>query len=71
MTEENATEVPSAPDDGDGPYEGGLETVKGQDTKGREGIYPVVHLTDASRLFRILIDSAKSFLLSRSTSCPA
>jgi hypothetical protein len=71
MTEENTTEVPSAPDDGDGPHEGGLETVKGQDTKGREGIYPVVHLTDASRLFRILIDSVNRVLVNRSTSCPA
>jgi hypothetical protein len=70
MTEENTTEVPSAPDDGDRLHEGGQETVKGQGTKDREGIYPVVSLTDDSRSLRIMIDSVNRFFLSRST-CPA
>ena len=71
MTEENTTELPSAPDDGDGSYEGGLETVKGQGNKGREGIYPVVFLTDDVRSLRFPIESVNRFLVNRSTSCPA
>jgi hypothetical protein len=44
---------------------------QGLDTKGREGIYLVVYLTNASRLLRILIDPVNRFLANRTTSCLA
>ncbi len=44
---------------------------KGLGTKGREGIYPVVFLTDDVRSLRFPLESVNRFLVNRSTSCPA
>ena len=44
---------------------------KGLDTKGREGIYPVVFLTDDVRSLRFPIDPVNRFLANRTTSCLA
>ncbi len=44
---------------------------QGQKTRGREGIYPVVYLTDDSRSLRIPLEVVNQFLVNRSTSCPA
>jgi len=44
---------------------------KGLGTKGREGIYPVVFLTDDVRSLRFPIESVNRFLVNRTTSCLA